>query len=217
MARNTHITTADEAFRVARQRADTGGSDDAQKFNPFWAAVNAAKRITVRSPEDGQAELFAELEAAVSMLDENEKGKAPWRLVIPVFNEEVHIGGLFALARACGRTAMAHSVAAIVKAKRLSNLTTGDLEKFGLVETRVSDDGSRSWLQPMIGKEAITSAAEKMAEAGLVEGARALRVYLNKASVNRATGIARREAKSSASSSDEAPVTSEESSDSDES
>ena len=216
MPRNTGIS-ADDVRRVARQRVEASENGDGQKFNPFWAAINAAKKVTTRRPQDDQPEVWAEIEAAVGMLEEDEKRKAPWRLVIPVFNEEVHIAGLFALARACRMTAMAHAVAAIVKAKRAGGLTTAGLEQFGLVKTVVSDDGKRAWLQPHTGQEAISAAAKLMDEADLKEGARALRAYLNVASVNRATGIARREAKSSASSSDEAPVTSEESSDSDES
>ena len=216
MPRNTGIS-ADDVRRVARQRVEASENGDGQKFNPFWAAINAAKKVTTRRPQDDQPEVWAEIEAAVGMLEEDEKRKAPWRLVIPVFNEEVHIAGLFALARACRMTAMAHAVAAIVKAKRAGGLTTAGLEQFGLVKTVVSDDGKRAWLQPHTGQEAISAASKLMDEADLKEGARALRAYLNVASVNRATGIARREAKSSASSSDEAPVTSEESSDSDES
>ncbi|OGZ59076.1 MAG: hypothetical protein A3F94_01645 [Candidatus Spechtbacteria bacterium RIFCSPLOWO2_12_FULL_38_22] len=193
MPRNTGIS-ADDVRRVARQRVEASENGDGQKFNPFWAAINAAKKVTTRRPQDDQPEVWAEIEAAVGMLEEDEKRKAPWRLVIPVFNEEVHIAGLFALARACRMTAMAHAVAAIVKAKRAGGLTTAGLEQFGLVKTVVSDDGKRAWLQPHTGQEAISAAAKLMDEADLKEGARALRAYLNVASVNRATGIARREA-----------------------
>src|SRR3989338_1817322 len=161
MGRRNDIS-ADEIRRVARQRVEDSESGDGsggQKFNPFWAAVNAAKKVTTRWPQDDQPEVWAEIEAAVGMLEEDEKRKAPWRLVIPVFNEEVHIAGLFALARACRMTSMAHAVAAIVKAKRAGGLTTAGLEQFGLVKTVVSDDGKRAWLQPHTGQEAISAAA----------------------------------------------------------
>ena len=210
MPRNTGIS-ADDFRRVARQRVEDSENDkgDGGKFNPFWAAINAAKKVTARRPQDDEPELWAEITAAVGMLEEDEKRKAPWRLVIPVFNEEVHIAGLFALARACRMTAMAHAVAAIVKAKRVSSLTTGELEKFGLVKTVISDDGKRAWLQPHIGQEAIAEAAKLMDEDGLKESARALRTYLNLASVNRATGIARREAANKGKGADEAPSAAE--------
>lgn len=162
-----------------------------REFSPFWEAFNTAKRITTRKPREEQPQEADSLEAVVGMLTDQERNAVVFRAQIPVVSEEFPIEGFFALARAARMSHAAHAAAAVLNAKRIEGLTVPDLQSYGLVELKVSTAGKPYFL-PKFGKERVKEAAKQLAVEGRHEGAKALRLYLERSAQAAELGKARR-------------------------
>ena len=180
-------------------RSSNSTVSDGREFSPFWEAFNTAKRIVTRKPAEEQPKEAESLEAAVGMLTDQERSAVVFRAVVPALSEEFPVQGLFALARAARMSHVAHATAAILSAKKAEGLTVPELQPYGLVELRVSEAKNVPYFLPKIGKEAVREAAKRMATDGRNDGAKTLRIYLERSAQAAELSKARREASKTAS------------------
>ena len=168
--------------------------------NPFFAALNAARRITERRPQEDQAEEWNELKSCMSQLDAQSQTQVVFRLVVPVLREETTVQSLFAAARASERNLVdvAFKVGAILKMLRAEGMLVTDLLNYGTEEEKilsirpVKGSDEKSFLHPTLKGEVISAAAAQLQAEGRVKGARELRVYLNRHDEQRVIRQARR-------------------------
>lgn len=156
-----------------------------------------AKDIISHRPEEDCPIMWRALRESVNELNDEEKLKAAFFLVVQVLAKEAKIESLFALARATGHKRVAYATAAIAKAMRAERMESPTrLIEFGLVEIRTNKNG-RSFFRPLIGSAHITTAVSKMSAKGLLEGARILQEYLDRATHYRQLKKAERVGKNS--------------------
>ena len=182
------------------QKSESRPASGQKSDNPFFAALNAARRITERRPQEDQAEEWNELKSCMSQLDAQSQTQVVFRLVVPVLREETTVQSLFAAARASERNLVdvAFKVGAILKMLRAEGMLVTDLLNYGTEEEKilsirpVKGSDEKSFLHPTLKGEVISAAAAQLQAEGRVKGARELRVYLNRHDEQRVIRQARR-------------------------
>lgn len=198
--KSTHVapsgTTPGKEGQMTTQNQENEFGDmldgDGRRSDPIFVAVGAARAITTRFYREEQPAEYQELRAAVDAIPDDDRARAVFKLVLPVWREEVVVQSIFALARECRRMKIAHATGAIAKMMRAEGFTTEDLIEYGLAERRFNEENTRSWLNPFIGRDAIRKASVKMEDEGKSVGARILRTHLSVSEEARANAIALR-------------------------
>lgn len=151
---------------------------------PLPAAMQAAKKIVTKRPDQDQKDDLANLCAAIDKLNEDGRRTLVFRLMSEVLEEMTPIQSLFAAARYCRMQGVAFNTAAVKTAMREGNLTLSDLRDIGLAEIRL-DKERRPYVVYYVGHERLLGAARKLRQAGNAAAAQVLETHLRREEKNR--------------------------------
>ncbi len=166
-----------------------------ERKNPFWQAVDAAKEITTRNPEERQPEKHQQLLTILKGLSKKTQLAVLFRLVNEVLEEQASIQGLFAVAREIGILPVAHGASAILKVIR-EGCSFDDLQDSGLAEirTREANNGAKAYIVYFVGQKALWGAAEHFRKTEQISFAQVLEEHLRRGERYRRLARARLEA-----------------------
>ncbi|MEX2144999.1 MAG: hypothetical protein WD712_01310 [Candidatus Spechtbacterales bacterium] len=152
--------------------------------NPFFAALNAAKRITTRRPHEEQPEEFEDLQNRMDQLNEQSRAQVVFRLVVPVLSGRVPVQSLFAAARTSGQNLLdvGFKSAKLRQALEVEGLNHTALANYGTEDRKIivpKSENGKEWLHVNLGNDLVSAAAEQMRNEGRVKGARVLMEYFS--------------------------------------
>ena len=179
------------------QKSESRPASGQKSDNPFFAALNAARRITAQRPQDEQPAEFETLKSCMSQLDEQSRTQVVFRLVVPVLKGEVPVQSLFAAARTSGQNLVdvGFKVSKIRAALEAEGVGIGVLAGYGTDDRKIivpKSVNGKEWLHVNLGNDVLSAAIEQMRAEGRINGARVLMRYFNDRDESRLRREARR-------------------------
>lgn len=190
------VRHTDYPFIPASPRpAGTNGSSAPRSQSPFWAAVDAAEKITVRDPRRDQPEQYAKLVAAMALLDDDGRRNVVFQLRQRVIElgssvQPVFAAGYLAMTEftrpdgskgTSNMVSVGHNAVAIRNAID-AGLTTDDMSDCGLAVLSETKEGKPRLNYPA-SKQAVVDAVAKLKELNrphLEKAIEALQAYIDK-------------------------------------
>jgi|GEM_PF-6817265 len=181
-----------------KMKKDNITEPEVKKPNPFWAAVDAARAIKTRRPQEEQPKEMAALKEALASLDDGDKERILWRLVKEVLEDEAPVPCLFPMARECHMMTVAYNAACLRRVIVEGDLTLDDLKVGGLAEIKINEK-KRPYIVYYVGKESLSNGQTKLREAGKNRAADIISEHLRKADRHKELERAARAARNAAS------------------
>lgn len=199
-------TSTSTSRKPEREQPEQGGTvtQERRSSNPFWTAINTARRITARNTEQDQPGEWAALQEAMGSLDEDSQRSAVHMYKNCVLNTllglenrgEYPIQGLFAIARSTRprrMTYVAHLTAVLRNAIQAGELTAETLRDVSLARVTTAR-GDRLVLTHRARIDAFTEAIPQLEEMGFEEAADVLRQAVAKDANRRFMAMMRKKA-----------------------